>query len=109
MPPGEDLAALAAGGGTLVLHLAAQAIGAVVEALLPTRGPDCPVAVVARASWDDELVLRGTLADIAPAVASAGIRRTAVILVGPVLGASGFCDSHLYSPSRLRGGAGSAP
>ena len=110
MPPGEDLASLARGGGALVLHLAVQAIEQVVEELLPARGADCPVAVVARASWDDELVLRGTLADIAPQVLAAGVRRTAVILVGPALAAEGFRDSHLYSkarprsPARERGG-----
>jgi precorrin-4/cobalt-precorrin-4 C11-methyltransferase len=110
MPPGEDLASLATRGGTLVLHLAVQAIEQVVEELLPARGADCPVAVVARASWDDELVLRGTLADIAPQVLAAGVRRTAVIIVGPALAAEGFRDSHLYSkarprsPARERGG-----
>jgi precorrin-4/cobalt-precorrin-4 C11-methyltransferase len=110
MPPGEDLASLATSGGTLVLHLAVQAIEQVVEELLPARGADCPVAVVARASWDDELVLRGTLADIAPQVLAAGVRRTAVIIVGPALAAEGFRDSHLYSkarprsPARERGG-----
>ena len=102
MPPGEDLASLAASPGTLVLHLAVQAVERVVEELLPARGPDCPVAVVARASWDDELVLRGTLADIAGQVLDAGVRRTAVILVGPALAAEGFRDSHLYSKARPR-------
>jgi precorrin-4/cobalt-precorrin-4 C11-methyltransferase len=102
MPPGEDLASLAAGPGTLVLHLAVQAIERVVEELLSARGPDCPVAVVARASWDDELILRGTLASIAAQVLDAGVRRTAVIVVGPVLAAEGFRDSHLYSKARPR-------
>jgi precorrin-4/cobalt-precorrin-4 C11-methyltransferase len=58
--------------------------------------------VVARASWPDEVVLRGTLATIAGAVHDAGIRRTAVILVGPALAAEGFRDSHLYSAERAR-------
>ena len=102
MPPGEDLASLAAGPGTLVLHLAVQAIERVVGELLPARGPDCPVAVVARASWEDELILRGTLGDIARQVLDAGVRRTAVIIVGPALAAEGFRDSHLYSKARPR-------
>ncbi len=102
MPPDEDLAAQARSGGTLVLHLAVQRIDAVVAALLPVRGADCPVAVVAMASRPDELVLRGTLGDIAGQVHDAGVRRTAVIIVGPVLTAAEFPDSHLYSAARTR-------
>ncbi len=101
MPPGEELASLAATGSTLVLHLAVQRIEAVVEQLVPRYGGGCPVAVVARASREDELVLRGTLADIAARVRAAGVRRTAVIVVGRVL-ADGGCESHLYSAARER-------
>ncbi|HZX05480.1 MAG TPA: precorrin-4 C(11)-methyltransferase, partial [Kribbella sp.] len=68
----------------------------------PNYGADCPVAVVARASRDDEVVLRGTLGDIAAQVQAAGIRRTAVIIVGKVLSATAFRDSHLYSADRTR-------
>ncbi|MDF5754204.1 precorrin-4 C(11)-methyltransferase [Spongiactinospora sp. TRM90649] len=102
MPPGEDLTTLGASGATLVLHLAVQRIDEVVAELLPRYGPDCPVAVVARASRADELILRGTLDDIADQVRTAGVRRTAVIVVGRVLTAAGFPDSHLYSPGRAR-------
>jgi len=102
MPPGEDLATLGASRATLVLHLAVQRIDAVVGELLPNYGADCPVAVVARASREDELVLRGTLADIAAQVHAAGVRRTAVIIVGRVLAVPGR-DSHLYSSARERG------
>lgn len=102
MPPGEELATLGATRATLVLHLAVQRIDAVVADLLPHYGADCPVAVVARASRPDEVVLRGTLADIAASVHAAGIVRTAVIIVGAVLGAAGFPDSHLYSADRCR-------
>jgi precorrin-4/cobalt-precorrin-4 C11-methyltransferase len=104
MPPGEDLATLGASRATLVLHLAVQRIDEVVGELVPNYGADCPVAVVARASREDELVLRGTLADIAEQVRAAGVRRTAVIIVGAVLGRSGL-DSHLYSATRERGEA----
>jgi precorrin-4/cobalt-precorrin-4 C11-methyltransferase len=62
------------------------------------------VAVVARASHPDEVVLRGTLSTIAAQVREAGVRRTAVIVVGPALGDPGFCDSHLYSADRVRPG-----
>ncbi|PZG26242.1 precorrin-4 C(11)-methyltransferase [Spongiactinospora gelatinilytica] len=102
MPEGEDLPTLAASRSTMVLHLAVQRIDAVVADLLPGYGPDCPVAVVARASRDDEEIVRGTLADIAAKVRDAGIRRTAVIIVGRVLGAAEFPDSHLYSVARDR-------
>jgi precorrin-4/cobalt-precorrin-4 C11-methyltransferase len=102
MPDGEDLATLGRSRATLVLHLAVQHIDEVVEELRPHYGDDCPVAVVARASRDDEQVLRGTHATIGASVASAGIRRTAIIVVGQVLAAAQFPDSHLYSADRCR-------
>ncbi|MEU4289410.1 precorrin-4 C(11)-methyltransferase [Kribbella sp. NPDC026596] len=102
MPAGEELTNLGASRATLVLHLAVQQIDRVVEELSPSYGADCPVAVVARASRADEVVLRGTLADIAEQVGAADIRRTAVIIVGKVLSATTFRDSHLYSATRVR-------
>jgi precorrin-4/cobalt-precorrin-4 C11-methyltransferase len=102
MPPGEELAGLAAHGATLVVHLGAQAIEAIAATLVPHYGAACPAAVVARASRPDELVLRGTLADIAEQTQAAGVRRTATIVVGPALAAEGFRDSHLYSKARPR-------
>ncbi len=103
MPPGEDLASLAVTGATLVLHLAVQSIDKVAADLLPRYGPDCPVAVVARASWPDEEVIRCSLGDLASRVRAAGIRRTAIIVVGRVLAQSCFDESHLYSAGRDRG------
>lgn len=102
MPPGEELDALAAHGATLVLHLAVGAIDELAPRLAQHYGTGGRVAVVARASQPDEVVLRGTLATIAEQVRAAGVRRTAVIIVGPVLGDAGFCDSHLYSADRDR-------
>jgi precorrin-4/cobalt-precorrin-4 C11-methyltransferase len=102
MPPRESLATLGAARATLVLHLAVQRIAELVPELVPHYGADCPAAVVARASRDDELVLRGTLADIAEQVAAAGVKRTAVVIVGAVLAAEEFPDSHLYSTARPR-------
>src|SRR5690606_40072236 len=107
MPDGEDLGTLGKSGATMVLHLAVQRIEQVVAELLPNYGADCPVAVVARASRPDEVILRGTLADIAGRVREAGVRRTAVIVVGRVLAASAFPGSHLYSAERDRGCAAS--
>jgi precorrin-4/cobalt-precorrin-4 C11-methyltransferase len=102
MPAGEELAALAEHRTTLVLHLAVQAIEEIAATLTPHYGADCPAVVVARASWPDELVLSGTLATVAGAVREAGVRRTAVVFVGPALAPAGFADSHLYSAARER-------
>ncbi|MCX4512113.1 precorrin-4 C(11)-methyltransferase [Streptomyces sp. NBC_01619] len=102
MPPGEDLPTLARSGALLVLHLAARYVDRVVEELLPHYGADCPAAVVAMASRPDEVVLRGTLEDIASRTKAAGITKTAVIIVGRTLAASQFRDSHLYDPARDR-------
>nr|BEK69661.1 precorrin-4 C(11)-methyltransferase [Kitasatospora purpeofusca] len=102
MPPGEDLATLSRSGALLVLHLAAGYVDDVVEQLLPHYGADCPAAVVAMASRPDELVLRGTVGDIAGQLKAAGVVRTAVIIVGRTLAAEQFRDSHLYSADRER-------
>ncbi|WP_163552906.1 precorrin-4 C(11)-methyltransferase [Candidatus Frankia alpina] len=101
MPPGEDLATLGRSRATLVLHLAVHRIETLVEELVPSYGPDCPAAVVAWASRPDEVVLRGTLADIAAQSRAAGLTKTAVIIVGQALAAAGFRDSFLYSPQRF--------
>lgn len=104
MPPGEDLQSLARSGGTLVLHLAAAQIDAIVPQLLDGGyRPETPSAVVAFASWPQQTVLRGTLADIADQMHEADITKTAVIVVGDVLAAEGFTDSYLYSTERARG------
>ncbi|MGY1744137.1 precorrin-4 C(11)-methyltransferase [Blastococcus sp. SYSU D00695] len=102
MPPGEQLSAYAATGATLVLHLAVQRLDELAPQLAEHYGAGCPAAVVAYASRADEVVLRGTLADIAGQVAEAGIRRTAIVVVGPALAAGQFPDSHLYSTTRAR-------
>ena len=109
MPAGEDLASLAATGCTLVLHLAVQHADKVAGELLPHYGADCPAAVVARATWPDEVVLRCPLGELAERVAAAGIRRTAIIVVGRVLAHGGFTDSHLYSAARARAAADIRP
>jgi precorrin-4/cobalt-precorrin-4 C11-methyltransferase len=96
MPEGERLAAFAATGATLAVHLSIQNLGAVAAELAPILGADCPVAVVWRASWPDERVVRGTLADIAAQVGDS-MERTALILIGRALAAEGFADSRLYA------------
>jgi precorrin-4/cobalt-precorrin-4 C11-methyltransferase len=96
MPAGETLANFAATGATLAIHLSIQNLDAVAAELAPHYGADCPVAVVYRASWPDERIIRGTLADIAGRL-DAGVTRTALILVGPALAAEGFGESRLYA------------
>ncbi|MDF3340406.1 precorrin-4 C(11)-methyltransferase [Mycolicibacterium septicum] len=104
MPEGEDLRTLSAPGATLVLHLAAAQIDNIVPQLLDGGyGPETPCAVVAFASWPQEIVLRGTLADIAEKMHAASVTKTAIIVVGDVLAAEGFSDSYLYSSGRRRG------
>jgi len=96
MPEGEELEGLARSGATLAIHLSIRSIGAVCETLVPFRGADCPAAVVYRASWPDERIVTGTLADLAEKVRPLRLRRTALILVGRVLAAESFDDSALY-------------
>jgi precorrin-4/cobalt-precorrin-4 C11-methyltransferase len=108
MPEGELLAAFAATKATLVIHLAVHAIDAIVTELTPFYGADCPVAVVARASWPDERTMCGTLGTIRALLAAEPIERTALVLVGPALAAEHFRESALYDPDyrrRFRGGA----
>jgi precorrin-4/cobalt-precorrin-4 C11-methyltransferase len=107
MPPAERLQAFAATGATLVLHLGIQAVDSIVAELIPAYGEDCPVAVVARASWPDERIVRGTLRNIVAELATEQIERTAIILIGRALAAEDFRESALYDPSyhrRFRGG-----
>ncbi|MBU2962021.1 precorrin-4 C(11)-methyltransferase [Citreicella sp. C3M06] len=96
MPKGETLANFAATGATLAIHLSIQNIAAVTAELTPAYGADCAVAVVYRASWPDEQIIRGTLGDIAGRL-GAEITRTALILVGPALAGEGFDESCLYA------------
>jgi precorrin-4/cobalt-precorrin-4 C11-methyltransferase len=108
MPEAEKLAAFAATGATLVIHLAVHTLESIVKELTPFHGADCPAAVVVQATSPDERILRGTLADIAAKVVAARIERTALILVGRALDAQDFCDSALYDADyrrRFRGGA----
>jgi precorrin-4/cobalt-precorrin-4 C11-methyltransferase len=102
MPEGEQLAAYAATGATLAIHLAIQAIDRIVAELIPFYGADCPVAVVAQASQPGERIVKGTLADIAAKLEAEPIERTALILVGRALQAEDFRDSALYDADYRR-------
>lgn len=102
MPNDETLARFGATGTTLAIHLAIHALDQVVEELTPLYGGDCPVAIVVKASWPDERIIRGTLGDIAGRVAADPIERTALIFVGRSLEATGFRESSLYDPAYQR-------
>ena len=102
MPERETLEAFAATGATLAIHLSIHALDRVVTELTPFYGEACPVAVVFRASWPDQRILRGTLGDIGEKFAQSPMERTALILVGPALGAEDFRESSLYDPDYKR-------
>jgi precorrin-4/cobalt-precorrin-4 C11-methyltransferase len=114
MPGGEDLAAFAATGATLAIHLSINNLARVVRALTPVCGADCPVVVAYRVSWPDQRIIRATLATIQAAVKGEGITRTALILVGRALKDQAFADSRLYAkdhhhvlrPAKASGKAG---
>ncbi|KAB0546830.1 precorrin-4 C(11)-methyltransferase [Pseudomonas argentinensis] len=96
MPAGEQLADLARHRATMAIHLGVQHLAKIVAELLPHYGASCPIAVVHRASWPDQDWVLGTLADIEAKVSARAFKRTALILVGQVLGAEDFADSALY-------------
>jgi len=96
MPEGETLANFARTGATLAIHLSVHVLDKVVEELTPHYGVDCPVAVVWRASWPDQRVVKATLATLRTEVGEE-MARTALILVGHALGAEDFGESRLYA------------
>jgi precorrin-4/cobalt-precorrin-4 C11-methyltransferase len=102
MPERETLSHFAATGATLAIHLSIHALDRVVAELTPFYGADCPAAVVARASWPDEKIVRATLGDIVAKMRESPVERTALILVGPALGSQDFRDSELYNADYVR-------
>lgn len=96
MPEGEELEELGRSKATLAIHLSIRNLRHIERALTPHYGADCPVAVIYRASWPDQQIIRGTLSDIRSKVRAAKITRTALIMVGRVLGEENFRDSALY-------------
>ena len=99
MPAGETLENFARSGTTIVIHLGIRALREIERRLVPFYGADCPVAVVYRVGWPDQVILRGTLSDIHAKVRESKITRTALILLGPALADQhGFPDSALYNP-----------
>jgi precorrin-4/cobalt-precorrin-4 C11-methyltransferase len=103
VPPKEKLADLARHEATLALFLSITLLDEVARDLTPAYGADCPAAVVHKASWPDQVVITGTLADIAHKARAAQIRSTAMVLVGRVLTAHDFADSRLYAADFTHG------
>lgn len=97
MPNGEDLDTLGKTGATLAIHLSVNNLAHVQRTLIPHYGEDCPVVVAYRVSWPDEMFIYGTLGDIREKVKASGVTRTALIMVGRVLGTDNFDDSRLYA------------
>jgi precorrin-4/cobalt-precorrin-4 C11-methyltransferase len=102
MPATETLSAFAATRATLAIHLSIHALDKTVAELIPAYGENCPVAVVFRASWPEEQIIRATLGTIVGEVGKTNIERTALILVGEVLAAGDFRDSALYDAAYRR-------
>jgi precorrin-4/cobalt-precorrin-4 C11-methyltransferase len=102
MPAGETLAGFGATGATLAIHLAIHALDRIVAELTPLYGADCPVAIVAWASWPQQRIVRATLATVEAAVAAEPIDRTAIVFVGRGLEAEGFRESALYDATYQR-------
>ncbi len=98
MPLGEELAELGRSGATLAIHLSVRNLRQVCRDLIPHYGADCPVALVYRASWPDQEIIRGTLSDIRAKTRAAKLTRTALVLVGYVLDSDEATDSRLYAP-----------
>ena len=96
MPEGVTLANFARTGATLAIHLSVHVLDKVVEELTPHYGADCPVAVVWRASWPDQRIVKATLATLRTEVGEE-MARTALILVGHAIGAEDFGESRLYA------------
>ena len=96
MPEGETLAAFAATGAVLSIHLSVHVLDKVIAELFPHYGADCPVAVVWRASWPDQRIVRATLGTLEASL-GAELERTAIILVGRTLDPGDFDESRLYA------------
>jgi precorrin-4/cobalt-precorrin-4 C11-methyltransferase len=96
MPEGETLSRFAATGAVLAIHLSVHVLDKVIAELMPHYGADCPVAVVWRASWPDQKIVRATLGTLEASL-GAELERSAIILVGRTLDANDFGESRLYA------------
>lgn len=86
MPPKESIRDLARHNATMVIFLSVGMIDRLATELMQEYRPDTPAAVVYKASWENQKIVQGTLSDIAQKVTDAGIKKTALIVVGDFLG-----------------------
>ncbi len=96
MPESESLAVFAKTGATLAVHLSIHALDKVVAETMPILGADCPVAIVYRATWEDEKIIRATLGTVEKLFDSKEMERTALIIIGRALAENNFRESALY-------------
>ncbi len=95
MPEHQDIETIAQSRSTLCLFLSIHKIGEVAKQLDKYYSQDCPVAVVYHASWPDQIVIKGTIEDIADKVKHSGITKTAMVIIGRAL-AKPETESKLY-------------
>ena len=98
MPDGESLQVMAASRCTMAIHLSARNCLHIQRELIPVHGKDCPVVIAYRVGWSDEEIIHTTLENLRAEIRKAKITRTALILVGQVLGSNDGTDSKLYDP-----------
>jgi precorrin-4/cobalt-precorrin-4 C11-methyltransferase len=99
VPIPEDLGQLASSRATMCIFLSVDQIDKVVEDLIPSYGPDCPAAMVYKASWPEQFIIQAPLASLAQEVKASGIDRTALIIVGKILEKK-FLRSRLYGADK---------
>ena len=97
MPSDESLDNMARIGATLVIHLSIQNIENIVKKLIPYYGENCPIAIIYRASWPDQKIIKGNLLNIIDKIPKE-LKRTTLIIVSKALFNSDFKESSLYSP-----------
>ncbi|MDO9262454.1 MAG: precorrin-4 C(11)-methyltransferase [Desulfosalsimonadaceae bacterium] len=103
VPEEQSLERLAAARSTLCLFLSVGEIGEICRRLSAFYGETCPAAVVYKASWKDQKIIRSTLRELPVRVLDSGITRTALIMVGQALERRGGQVSRLYDPGFSHG------
>ena len=101
MPDTESLENFAETRATLVIHLSIHNLTYITKTLIPIYGADCPVAIVYRASWPDQQIIKGVLCTIEKKVPKE-MERTAIIFIGKCLDSNEFNNSRLYTSDYVR-------
>ena len=96
MPERESLDILGQSGATMAIHLSVRNAAHIERELTPHYGEDCPAIIAYRVGWPDQMFIRATLGTLREKIRESKLTRTALILVGPALGAQNFEESKLY-------------